>query len=253
MKAPAFQFYADKWMANAKLRMCSAAARGTWIDCMCLMHNSDEYGVLRHPLADVANALGAKVALLRELSTKQVLKGGDRDVPAYVYTPRHANKDGAPVILLDESPDPMWYSSRMVRDQYIRSRSGGDTRFKSGDPPPSPPPRARRGEPQGDDQGGTPGATPSGTPGQRQGTGSSSTASTSLKAGVTDGSGGARANVTPIGEISPKTQTPNWWKSEPGIEAEARRWGVEATGYDNHQTLKQKVFAAIKKYERKLA
>lgn len=129
MKRPAFQFYAGDWMRNAKLRRCSSAARGTWIDTMCLFHNSDEYGILRWPLGDVANAIGAPIKLLRELSDKGVLKGTDKACAAYVYIPRHAGKNGTPVILLPANDGPCWYSSRMVRDEYLRQHRGASTRF----------------------------------------------------------------------------------------------------------------------------
>ena len=51
MKRPSFQFYVADWRLDQKLRRCSPAARGVWIDILCLLHDSDEqYGVLRWPL-----------------------------------------------------------------------------------------------------------------------------------------------------------------------------------------------------------
>ena len=77
MKRPSFQFYPADWRANAKLRRCSHAERGIWLDVMCLMHDSDEYGVLRWPPQDIAQAVGCRVSDLRALREKQVLKGVD--------------------------------------------------------------------------------------------------------------------------------------------------------------------------------
>lgn len=46
MKRPAFQFYPKDWRDEQSLRLCSMAARGLWIDLMCLMHSSERYGHL---------------------------------------------------------------------------------------------------------------------------------------------------------------------------------------------------------------
>lgn len=136
MKRPAIQFYPNDWRGNEKLRRCTDAARGVWMDVMCTLHSSEEYGVVRYPLAELARAAGVKLALLRELVTKGVLKGGDADVPAYVHRSMHAGRV-TPVQLLDASEGPMWYCSRFVRDEWSRSRRGSATRFDSTDNQPS--------------------------------------------------------------------------------------------------------------------
>lgn len=146
MKRPAFQFYAKDWRGNLKLRRCSDAAKGAWIEIMCVLHDSEEYGVARFPLRELVAAAGVQPKSVRELVEKGVLKGGDRDVEAYRFTPSHAGKKGAPVTLLDASTGPMWYSSRFVRDEYKRQNAGAETRF--GAPPrepPSTPPKADPG------------------------------------------------------------------------------------------------------------
>lgn len=133
MKRPAFQFYPDAWLSNLKLRLCTKPARACWIDTLCVLHGSDEYGVVRFPLRDLAEAAHAPIALLRELAGKGVLKGSDGRHEAYVFIPRHGGKEGKPVTLVDAGSGPCWYSSRMVRDEYIRSKRGFGTRF--GDTP----------------------------------------------------------------------------------------------------------------------
>ena len=163
MKRPAFQFYAADWRGNAKLRRCTHAERGIWIEVMCLMHDSEEYGVLRWPLKDLAQAVNCRLQELRSLVAKDVLKGGDDQINALIYTPRHAGKDGEPVVLMAEQSGPVWYSSRMVRDEYLLKTRGASTRFGSPDHTPT--------QRQGD--------TPTQRQGTRQGDGSSS--STSLK------------------------------------------------------------------------
>lgn len=135
MQRPSFQFYPADWQANKNLRRCTHAEKGIWIDVMCLMHDSEEYGVLRWPLEDVAQAVGCQVADLQALRYKQVLKGADtgETCQPYIYVPRSGRKDGDPVLLVPEQSGPVWYSTRMVRDEYLRGIRGDETRFKSKD------------------------------------------------------------------------------------------------------------------------
>ncbi len=132
MKRPSFQFYPGDWRANAKLGRCTHAERGIWITVMCLLHDSDEqYGVLHWPLEDLAQAAGCKVADLQALRRKKVLKGADAGerFEGHVYTPRHAGKEGESVALVPAQDGPIWFSSRMVEDEYVRTKratNGGD-------------------------------------------------------------------------------------------------------------------------------
>jgi len=131
VKRPAFQFYPGDWRSNAKLRRCSHAERGIWLEVLCLMHDAEEYGVLRWPLKDIALAVGCRPSELLALRAKGVLKGadaGERCEP-FVFVPRHAGRDGAPVTLLEGQEGPIWYSSRMVRDEYVRLKKGEASRF----------------------------------------------------------------------------------------------------------------------------
>lgn len=165
MKRPAFQFYPADWRNNAKLRRCSEAARGVWMDVLCVLHDSDEYGVCRWPLADLARSAGASLKLVRELVSKDVLKGADAGAAPYVYTPRHAGKDGEPVILVAASSGACWYCSRFVRDEWVRHRRGAATQFAADNQPPKSQPKQ----------------TPKGGFGERQGDGSTSSSSSSNK------------------------------------------------------------------------
>jgi hypothetical protein len=151
MSRPSFQFYPGDWQKNANLRRCSPAARGVWIDILCLLHDSEsEYGVLRWPLKDIANAASAPMSLVKELVSKGVLKGADKDAEPYVFRPKHAGKVGEPVILVAPFDGPVWYSSRFVRDEYVRQKRGESTRFDTANQPDSRSPKVRVGEPQGD-------------------------------------------------------------------------------------------------------
>lgn len=46
MKRPAFQFYPADWRKDIELRACSVAARGLWVDLICLAHECEPYGHL---------------------------------------------------------------------------------------------------------------------------------------------------------------------------------------------------------------
>ena len=148
MKRPAFQFYPADWRNNANLRRCSWAARGVWIEVMGLMHDSDEYGALHWSLKEIAQALGCQVSLMKELASKEVLKGCDTGrCSTLIYVPRSGRRDGEPVTLVQEQDGPIWYSSRMVKDEYVRTIRGENNRFGEtiGDTP-KPSPKPNKGD-----------------------------------------------------------------------------------------------------------
>jgi hypothetical protein len=192
MKRPSFQFYPADWRNNAKLRRCSEAARGAWMDVLCVLHDSDEYGVCRWPLADIARAAGVPIKYLKELAEKGVLKGADTGATPYVYTPRHAGKAGDPVTLVEAGEGPCWYCSRFVRDEWVRQRRGQGTRFTDANQP-------TKGSTDDGDKGKpktTPNTTPKGGIGDRQGDGPTSP-STSKPYSVPNGTGGTPPGVDP--------------------------------------------------------
>lgn len=45
-KKPWLKFYPSDWRADQTLRICGAAARGLWIEMLCLMHEAKPYGHL---------------------------------------------------------------------------------------------------------------------------------------------------------------------------------------------------------------
>lgn len=173
MKRPSFQFYPADWRNNAKLRRCSWEARGVWIELLGLLHDSDNYGVLEWPLKEIAQALGAPLKALKELVDKGVLYGIDKDVcEPFIYTPVSGRVKGEPVALLPEQQGPVWFSPRMVRDEYVRNRAGASTRFAAknipssgGETPPSRSPNS------------TPGHSPTHRQGEDQSDGSTSSSS----------------------------------------------------------------------------
>lgn len=163
MDRPAFQFYVKDWTSNQKLRRCSEAARGAWIYILCFLHDSEEYGIARFPLAELAKAAGVTLKSAKELVAKKVLKGGDQGIEAFVHTPKHAGKSLPQVTLIEASTGPVWYSSRMVKDEWARARRGASTRFGDDNPPP-----LKR---QGDEPKPTPTHPPTHAVGGRQGDG----------------------------------------------------------------------------------
>lgn len=46
MSAPWLKFYPSDWRADPALRMCSLAARGLWMEMLCLMHEASPRGFL---------------------------------------------------------------------------------------------------------------------------------------------------------------------------------------------------------------
>lgn len=129
-RRPSFQFYPADWRSDAKLRRCSRAARGDWMDILGVLHDSEEYGVVRYPLRELAQAAGVPLSGIKELVAKGVLKGSDSGLSEpFTYTPRSGRQDGNTVTLIDASDGPIWFSSRMVRDEYVRTNRGASTRF----------------------------------------------------------------------------------------------------------------------------
>lgn len=131
MTRPSFQFYPADWQANSNLRRCTRVEKSVWLDVLCLMHDSQEYGLLRWSLKEIAVAANCKISELNALVDKGVLKGADagKTCAPYIYTPRSGRKNGTPVTLIEAQPGPIWFSSRMVRDEHVRKNAGASTRF----------------------------------------------------------------------------------------------------------------------------
>jgi len=141
-KRPSFQFYPADWSANPNLKRCSFAEKGIWLEVMCLLHDQPEYGVLRWTLQEIATAVKCRPADLRSLQRKGVLKGDDETLAdPFIYTPRSGRKDGPPVTLVPVQAGPIWFSSRMVKDEYVRglrAEGGGSNETQKAPPEGSP-------------------------------------------------------------------------------------------------------------------
>lgn len=102
-KLPAFQFYPGDWRKDPGVQSLDYQCRGVWFEILCLMHESDNRGVLElagRPMADdvLARLLGLDPVLLKQILTFLIEHGvASRD-----------ERTGALV------------SRRMVRDEKLR-------------------------------------------------------------------------------------------------------------------------------------
>ncbi len=112
---PAFQFYPGDWLKDAALRICSPAARGIWVDLLCLLHECPQRGVFRVKngsktvpvsIKKVSKSIaGCKPKMIQELIDNGVV--------------HVARKDGA------------LYSKRLIRDE-LHHRHKADSGKKGG-------------------------------------------------------------------------------------------------------------------------
>ncbi len=101
-KLPAFQFYPGDWLKDPNLRRCTHAAKGVWIDLLCLMFESEERGVLvssQRAWSDdeIVLAVGGDSAVVRACVQELTLKG-----------------------VCNRRQDGALYSKRLVRDEHKR-------------------------------------------------------------------------------------------------------------------------------------
>lgn len=164
MRRPWFAFYGGEWLANTNLRRCTHEEKGVWIDLLCLLHDSsDAYGLIRWPLKEIAGALGCRVAALKGLVVKGVLKGADSGqvCAAFVFEPKLSGrrKGGTPVELLAQQQGPVWYSSRMLVDEHKRQVRAAGSGGKSDDDAPDVDDDDTKGHPDDAPKGGLGGAS----------------------------------------------------------------------------------------------
>lgn len=102
-KLPWFQFYPGDWSKDPFLRTCSRAAKGLWIDLMCIMFECSPRGILAFPggvpmsVRDIAIAAGGDVEQNMQLLEELLVKGVAR-----------RNEEGA------------IFSKRMMEDDQLR-------------------------------------------------------------------------------------------------------------------------------------
>ncbi len=109
-RRPSFQFYPGDWLNDVALRACSSAARGLWIDMICIMVQCEPFGTLI--LKD-----NHKVNL--EDNLHSVVGIGAEDCRVLLE-----ELEGAGVLSRDEAG--VIYSKRMVKDEGVRqARANG--------------------------------------------------------------------------------------------------------------------------------
>ncbi len=117
---PWFKFYPSDWRADQMLRLCSPAARGLWLECMCLMHEAKPYGHL------LVNGRAVTEAQL------SVLAGVPPDQTGALL----AELDAAGVFSRNE--DGVIFSRRMTRDAdkaaagAAHGKRGGNPALRAG-------------------------------------------------------------------------------------------------------------------------
>lgn len=101
-KFPYFPFYPGDWQKEPSLRRCSKAAKGVFVDMLCLMFECEDRGVLSYggkpwPKEEVAVAIGGDVSENLSCVTELVEKG-----------------------VISVAASGALYSRRMVRDEQNR-------------------------------------------------------------------------------------------------------------------------------------
>jgi hypothetical protein len=116
MKRPAFQFYPADWRKDMGLQSCSVAARGLWMDMMCIAHECEPYGHLTvNGKAMTPAQIGRHCGLTEKEAAKLVAELEDAGV-------------------FSRTADGVIYSRRMVADEDLRNRraKGGEAGSEHG-------------------------------------------------------------------------------------------------------------------------
>lgn len=117
-RKPWMKFYPSDWRADPRLRVVSLAARGLWIECMCIMHEAEPYG---HLIIDERPVTEAQLAALTGTSEEEVAALLNELESAGVYS-----RNRRRVI----------YSRRMTRDEKMvetarkNGKNGGNPNLK---------------------------------------------------------------------------------------------------------------------------
>lgn len=103
MKRPSFQFYPADWRKDAELQSCSIAARGLWVEMLCIMHESSLYGHL---------AINGKPMTAAQLA--RLVGESEKTIKALLE-----ELEGAGVF--STSCEGCIFSRRMVKDEEVRN------------------------------------------------------------------------------------------------------------------------------------
>ncbi len=124
---PWLKFYPADWQADQALRLCSLAARGMWIECMCIMHRAVPYGhlvvngrpVTDTQLAVLAGAHPSQIPdLIRELEEAGVFS---RTKQGVIYSRRLSRDAKRSAIGRKTKIDGMMRAAQLVENEQENS------------------------------------------------------------------------------------------------------------------------------------
>lgn len=122
MSAPWLKFYPSDWRADPALRMCSIAARGLWMEMLCIMHEATPRGSLR---------INGRAVTDKQIATL----AGIPDAASLLIELEEAG-------VFSREDDGTIYSRRMMRDEEkaaqdkANGKQGGNPTLKPGVNPP---------------------------------------------------------------------------------------------------------------------
>jgi hypothetical protein len=116
-KKPAFQFYVGDWMKDPALRACSLAARGLWIDMLCLMFEAPRRGYLQQ--ANGQPTTQPQIARMTGCSSEEAA---------------HLLQELEDSGVLSRTEHGVYFSRRMVRDESRREKCAEAGRKGGGNP-----------------------------------------------------------------------------------------------------------------------
>ena len=124
MAQPWFKFDAERWLGDSRLRTVSLSAKAVWIDILCLMHQSEERGVL----------ITAGIPWTQKEIAKRA-QNGSKNVSKFVQ--ELIEKE-----ILNQREDGAFFSKRMVADETQEQtnkengKKGGNPKILKGVNPP---------------------------------------------------------------------------------------------------------------------
>jgi hypothetical protein len=102
MKRPSLQFYPGDWLKDPAVRSVSLAARGLWIDMLCLMHECADRGHLR----------SASGSAITEIQLARMVGASPTEIRRVLSELESAG-------VFSRTEDATIYSRRMVRDTRL--------------------------------------------------------------------------------------------------------------------------------------
>lgn len=105
-----FTFYPEDWLDDAKLKHCSLAAKGMWIDLLCHMHRGDIYGYM---------IFSTKV--MTRYDIQKVLKVSNQQVFDEAFDELFEKG-----IILQDTNNGAYYSKRMLQEHKKDKRKASE-------------------------------------------------------------------------------------------------------------------------------